>query len=211
MEKPTSLSKRRGRPPKVPRTHPDTREVLIRCGVEVLTEQGFVSSGIDGILKRVGVPKGSFYHYFDSKEAFGHALLSRYAEYFAGKLDHWLLAPEIPPLERLRRFTQDAQGGMARHDYRRGCLVGNLGQEVTLLPEGLGARLEAILQDWQRRVADCLRLAKAEGELAIDADCDTLAAFFWIGWEGAVQRARLTREPTPLVLFSQEFLARLPR
>ena len=175
------------------------------------TEQGFVSTGIDGVLKRVGVPKGSFYHYFDSKEAFGHAVLSRYADYFARKLDHRLLSAELPPLERLRRFTQDAQEGMARHHYRRGCLVGNLGQEVTLLPAGFDERLEAILQDWQRRVADCLRLAQAHGELAADTDCDTLAAFFWIGWEGAVQRARLTREPTPLALFSQEFFARLSR
>lgn len=207
----TSTGKRRGRPPKVPRTHPDTRETLIRCGVEVLTEQGFVSTGIDGVLKRVGVPKGSFYHYFDSKEAFGHAVLSNYADYFARKLDRWLRSDETSPLERLRLFTQDAQEGMARHDYRRGCLVGNLGQEVTLLPAGFDERLEAILQDWQRRVADCLRLARTHGELAGDADCDALAAFFWIGWEGAVQRTRLVRGPAPLVLFRQEFFARLPR
>ncbi|MDH4571540.1 TetR family transcriptional regulator [Salinicola acroporae] len=204
-------SKRRGRPPKVARANPDTRDALIRCGVEVLTEQGFVSTGIDGVLKRVGVPKGSFYHYFDSKEAFGHAVLSRYADYFARKLDRRLLSSELPPLERLRRFTQDAQEGMARYHYRRGCLVGNLGQEVTLLPAGFDARLEAILQDWQRRVADCLRLAQTQGALAADTDCDTLAAFFWIGWEGAVQRARLQCGPTPLALFSQEFFARLPR
>ncbi|SPJ32463.1 acrylate utilization transcriptional regulator AcuR [Kushneria phyllosphaerae] len=207
----TSSGKRRGRPPKVPRNNPDTRDALIRCGVEVLTEQGFVSAGIDGVLKRVGVPKGSFYHYFESKEAFGHAVLSHYADYFARKLDRRLLSDETSPLERLRLFTQDAQEGMARHDYRRGCLVGNLGQEVTLLPEGFDQRLEAILQDWQRRVADCLRLARTHGELAAEADCDTLAAFFWLGWEGAVQRARLVHGPAPLVLFSQEFFARLPR
>lgn len=207
----TSSGKRRGRPPKVPRAHPDTQEALIRCGVEVLTEQGFVSTGIDGVLKRVGVPKGSFYHYFESKEAFGHTVLSQYADYFARKLERRLRSDETSPLERLRLFTQDAQEGMARHDYRRGCLVGNLGQEVTLLPEGFDQRLEAILQDWQQRVADCLRLAQTQGELAGDADCDALAAFFWIGWEGAVQRARLVHGPAPLVLFRQEFFARLPR
>ncbi|ART63187.1 TetR/AcrR family transcriptional regulator [Kushneria marisflavi] len=211
MQTPTPSGKRRGRPPKVPRHHPDTREALIHCGVEVLTEQGFVSTGIDGVLKRVGVPKGSFYHYFDSKEAFGHAVLACYADYFARRLDRCLLDAGLSPLERLRHFTQNAQEGMARHDYRRGCLVGNLGQEVTLLPAGFDERLEAILQDWQRRVADCLRLAQTQGELAGDADCDALAAFFWIGWEGAVQRARLVRGPAPLVLFRQEFFARLPR
>lgn len=206
-----SPEKRRGRPPRTARDNPDTRDALIRCGVEVLTEQGFVSTGIDGVLKRVGVPKGSFYHYFDSKEAFGRAVLERYAAYFARKLDRWLLDPEVSPLERLCKFTQDARDGMARHDYRRGCLVGNLGQEVTLLPAGFGEQLEAILQDWQRRVAVCLKLAQARGELAIDANCESLAAYFWMGWEGAVQRARLVKGPEPLTLFSQEFFDRLPR
>ncbi|MGM0537448.1 MAG: TetR/AcrR family transcriptional regulator, partial [Pseudomonadota bacterium] len=69
MTQATSPSKpRRGRPPRVTRDDPDTRASLIRSGLEVLTEQGFTASGIDGILRRVGVPKGSFYYYFDSKE-----------------------------------------------------------------------------------------------------------------------------------------------
>ncbi|WP_352298521.1 TetR/AcrR family transcriptional regulator, partial [Pseudoalteromonas sp. 20-MNA-CIBAN-0454] len=67
----TTEKPRRGRPPKISRDNPDTRAELIRSGLEQLTEQGFASSGIEPILKKVGVPKGSFYHYFASKEAFG--------------------------------------------------------------------------------------------------------------------------------------------
>ena len=78
---------RRGRPPKVARGFDDTREALLCCGMEVLTEQGFAATGIDAVLKRVRVPKGSFYHYFDSKEAFVQEVLQRYAAYFARKLD----------------------------------------------------------------------------------------------------------------------------
>ena len=59
---------RRGRPPKHPRDNNDTKNALIRSGVEMLTERGYMTSDIDGILKRVGVPKGSFYYYFDSKD-----------------------------------------------------------------------------------------------------------------------------------------------
>ncbi|MCK2184055.1 TetR/AcrR family transcriptional regulator [Halomonas getboli] len=207
----TTTTKRRGRPPRTPRDNPDTRDALIRCGVEILTEQGFVSTGIDGVLKQVGVPKGSFYHYFDSKEAFGEAVMDRYAAYFAGKLDRWLLDPEVPPLERIGRFIDDARMGMARHDYRRGCLVGNLCQEITILPARYRERLTAILEDWERRLARCLRLAVEDGDLAPDADCERLAALFWIGWEGAVQRARIVQDDTPLTLFGEEYLARLPR
>jgi len=202
---------RRGRPPKVNRDNPDTRDALVRCGTEILTEQGFLSTGIDAVLSRVGVPKGSFYHYFQSKEDFGHAVLANYADYFARKLDRCLLDASRPPLARIAAFVEDAKAGMQRFDYRRGCLVGNLGQEVIQLPEAFRESLEAILLSWQQRLALCLEAAKAEGELAPDTDCERWAAFFWIGWEGAVLRARLVRGNAPLDCFIQGFLAGLPR
>ncbi|MDV7209768.1 acrylate utilization transcriptional regulator AcuR [Azotobacter beijerinckii] len=207
----TTPKPRRGRPPKIAREFPDTREALIRCGMEMLTEQGFMSTGIDGVLKRIGVPKGSFYHYFDSKEAFGQVVLENYGAYFARKLDRCLLRDDVPPLQRLCDFVEDAKVGMTRHQFRRGCLVGNLGQEVAILPNSFRERLEATLCDWQHRLANCLRLARDSGQLAAGADCEELAAFFWIGWEGAVQRARLVRCTGPLDIFLAGFLAGLPR
>ena len=201
---------RRGRPPKLDRDQRETREALLHAGMRLLTEQGFLSTGIDTVLREVGVPKGSFYNYFASKEAFGLAVLERYAAYFAAKLDRWLLDESRPPLTRLEDFVTDARAGMARHGYRRGCLVGNLGQEVTQLPDGFRAQLEAVLCDWQARLATCLRAAQQDGSLAATVDCAELAAFFWIGWEGAVLRARLVQSDAPLVTFIRGFLALLP-
>lgn len=202
---------RRGRPPKLDRDNRETREALLHAGMRLLTEQGFLSTGLDTLLREVGVPKGSFYHYFASKEAFGRAVLECYAGYFAAKLDRWLLDETRPPLARLIDFVADARAGMARHGYRRGCLVGNLGQEVTQLPEGFREQLEAVLGDWQARLAACLRAAQQDGSLAATLDCDELAAFFWIGWEGAVLRARLVQSDAPLETFIRGFLALLPR
>ncbi|MEQ6916606.1 acrylate utilization transcriptional regulator AcuR [Halomonas aquatica] len=202
---------RRGRPPRVPRDDPDTRAALIRSGTEVLTEQGFVVSGIDGILKRVGVPKGSFYYYFDSKEAFGRAVMEHYGTYFAGKLDRHLRDETGSPLARIAAFVADATEGMARHDFTRGCLVGNLGQEASGLPEGFREWLRTTLEDWQQRLARCLREAQVAGELAESADCDRLAEAFWIGWEGAVMRARLERGARPLETFITTYMEGLPR
>ena len=198
---------RRGRPPKVARSFDDTREALLRCGMEVLTEQGFAATGIDAVLKRVRVPKGSFYHYFDSKEAFVQEVLQRYAAYFARKLDRWLLDDNVLPLQRLSNFVEDAKAGMARHQFRRGCLVGNLGQEITALPASFRQALENVLLDWQERLASCLTQAVSLGQLRPDSDCDALAAYFWIGWEGAVLRAKLVQNPQPLDTFANGFLA----
>ena len=59
----------------------DTRKDLVWCGTELLTERGFQITGIEEVLKRVGVPKGSFYHYFKSKDEFGHAVIENYEQY----------------------------------------------------------------------------------------------------------------------------------
>lgn len=197
---------RRGRPPKVAREHGETLEMLLRCGMEILTEQGFAATGIEAVLKRVQVPKGSFYHYFDSKEAFGQAVLQRYADYFAQKLERNFGDLSVSPLRRLSNFVEEAKAGMARYQFRRGCLVGNLGQEVLVLPDSFREQLELTLQDWEQRLAACLEQAVVLGEVPSRHDCKALAAYFWVGWEGAVLRARLTQNVRPLDIFYQGFL-----
>ncbi|CAK8738800.1 hypothetical protein SODG_002403 [Sodalis praecaptivus] len=160
---PTPPSARRGRPRKVAAADPDTRQALIRAGIAMLTEQGFTASGIDGILKAVGVPKGSFYYYFPSKAAFGQAIVAGYGDYFTARLARCLTQSDLTPLARLQVFIEQSAAGMAKYDFRRGCLVGNLGQEIAVLPAGYCQQLSAILHGWQRQVADCLRLAQAAG------------------------------------------------
>ncbi|MCL6264486.1 TetR/AcrR family transcriptional regulator [Craterilacuibacter sp. RT1T] len=211
MEIQHALPRRRGRPPKRPDDTFETRELLLRAGLEVLTEKGFAATGIDEVLKRVGVPKGSFYHYFDSKEAFGVALIERYASYFARKLERHFSGESMTPLERLQAFVDDAQAGMARHGFRRGCLIGNLGQEMAALPESFRARLNTVFDDWERRLTHCLEAAQRDGQIPAALDCAQQASFFWIGWEGAVLRAKLERSTKPLEIFANGFFTGLQR
>ncbi|XKH00893.1 TetR/AcrR family transcriptional regulator [Marinobacter nauticus] len=202
--------RRRGRPPRKREDLTETRELLLHAGLEVLTEKGFSSVGIDQILRRVGVPKGSFYHYFKSKEAFGLELIDRYTRFFAHKLDQHFLNTELSPLDRVRGFVDDAAEGMARYDFRRGCLIGTLGQEMAVLPESFRSKLRETFEDWENRFKACLVEAQRYGELSEDADTEQLANFFWIGWEGAVLRAKLEQESTPLMVFAKCYFAGLP-
>ena len=202
---------RRGRPPKAASENRDTKAELIRSGLEHLTENGFASSGIDKILKSVGVPKGSFYFYFASKEAFGHAVLDSYNNYFAKKLDTCLLNTSFSPLARISNFVDDAKQGMTRHNFKRGCLVGNLGQEVDLLPESFRAKLINIFASWQQRIAACLKEAQTIGEISKEANSEAIAEFFWVGWEGAVSRAKLEQNTKPLDNYLEHFINGLPK
>jgi len=204
-----TVPRRRGRPPKELAGYSETRESLLRAGVATLTEKGFSATGIDEILKSVNVPKGSFYHYFGSKEAFGLELIDQYAGYFARKLDRILGNTKRSPMQRMHDFVADAEAGMQRYAFRRGCLVGNLGQEMSVLPEGYRDRLRRVFDDWEARTARCLLEAQQLGEISADKDCKALATFFWIGWEGAVLRAKLDGDPTSLRMFAAGFFAGL--
>lgn len=203
---PVAQKPRRGRPPKVERPFTDIRQELIRSGLEVLTETGYLSAGIDAVIKNIAVPKGSFYHCFKSKQEFGLAVLAAYGTYFAHKLDKFLLNNAVPPLERMTAFVLHAGTGMEKYQFRRGCLVGNLLQEAPLLPDVFPARLKAILEEWETRVADCFTEAQAQGTIAAAASPQKLARVFWSGWEGAVMRAKLFQSADPLNQYWEFFL-----
>jgi TetR/AcrR family transcriptional repressor of nem operon len=207
MTIPQTLNRRRGRPPKAGAGAIETRERLLQSGVETLTEKGFSATGLDEILRRVSVPKGSFYHYFGSKNEFGTVLIQRYADYFARKLDRILLDGRHSPVDRMKLFVADAVSGMARYEFKRGCLVGNLGQEMGNLPEFFREHIIAVFEDWKGRIAACLEEAKTAGQIAPRSDCKKLAEVFWIGWEGAVLRAKLEKSQEPLIVFSDFYFS----
>ncbi|WP_316859068.1 TetR/AcrR family transcriptional regulator [uncultured Cohaesibacter sp.] len=203
-----NVVKHRGRPRKAPDDQV-ARKQLIKAGLVYLTERGFSDVSVDEILKASGTTKGTFYHHFKSKADFGQDLIEAYHSYFAAKLMSWFDNDTLSPLHRLRGFIKDAETGMAKHDFRRGCLVGNLGQEMAVLPDAMCSRLIEVLQDWQSRTAACLVLAQQQGEISCELDAAAMAEFFWIGWEGAVLRAKLERKPDPLRRFADGFFTLL--
>lgn len=198
--------RRRGRPRKPPGDQ-TARQELIRTGLVYLTERGYCAVAVDEILRAAGVPKGSFYYHFQSKEDFGGALIGAYNEFFSSKLRSWFQRSDLSPLDRLRGFISDAEKGMEKHAFRRGCLVGNLGQEMAALPPGFRSLLSSALSDWQHLTEACLLEAQNQGEIGKHHKPEALAAFFWIGWEGAVLRAKLEQSPEPLRQFAAGFFA----
>ena len=167
------------------------RQRLIDIGTALFTQKGFAGTGLDEIVQLADVPKGSFYYYFDSKEAYVQAVIHNYAGYFAKKLDRTLGDASIDPLQRLRAFAAEAMHGVQRFEFKRGCLVGNLAQEMASLQEDFRVLLLAVLDQWRDRVRDCIAEAQARGQIATTADPAALAHFFWSAWEGAVLCTKL--------------------
>jgi len=192
-----------------PEKEHETKVRLIRCGIEFFTEFGFNGVGINQVLARAEVPKGSFYHHFRDKEDYVLQVILHYDQYFQKKLRKHFDAEEVSPLRRLRNFRDDAVKGMVRYKYRRGCLVGNLGQEMGAQSNALRCAMKDIWTAWERLVAELLEEAKRVGEIPETSDCVSLSVLFWLGWEGAILRAKLLESETPMIWFVDEFIQRM--
>lgn len=188
---------------------PDTRETLLCAGGELIGELGFGPTGINAILKRAGVPKGSFYHYFQSKEDFGLALLDRAGEEFDQRLAHHLGRRELAPLDRLRGVFEEGIETMESCACARGCMAGKLAQELAGHNEAFRERLEGTFRGWEARIAACLAEARKSGDIASQGDTAELAPAILAAWEGALLRAKVAGTPAPLRSFIDLTLPRL--
>ncbi len=167
-----------------------TKNALLDIGAQLIGEQGYNHTGIDAVLKAAGVPKGSFYYYFQSKEDFGLQIIEQSAKEYDAKLDEIFNDPTRTPIERFRRYFDDGRALMAQQSCRKGCLIGNLGQELADQSETFRIRLAETFTKWNHRLAECVREGQAAGEIPADLDPLEIASFCLAGYEGASSKTR---------------------
>jgi TetR/AcrR family transcriptional regulator, transcriptional repressor for nem operon len=176
----------------------DTYSEIISIGTDLIASHGFNATSIDMVLKAAGVPKGSFYHYFRSKEDFGLAVIDRFAARYDERLATFLCDQDNSPLGRIRNYLLANLERVERNNCSKGCLVGNLGQELSDRNERFRQRLEEVFQSWQEQLAACFREAQEVGELSADLDANAIAEFMLSGMEGAILRAKVMKSSRPL-------------
>ncbi|HSP31240.1 MAG TPA: TetR family transcriptional regulator C-terminal domain-containing protein [Halomonas sp.] len=180
-----------------------TRDKLIDSGAQLISQQGYNATGINAVLKTCGVPKGSFYHYFSSKEDFGLAVIDRFATDYDASLEALLEDSDTPPLERLRRYFAAGRDYMHECDHATGCLIGNLGQELSGQSDIFRDALNLVFQRWEQRFVSCLQDAQARGDIATYTTPEALASFILTGWEGAILRAKTLKSVAPMEHFEK--------
>jgi TetR/AcrR family transcriptional repressor of nem operon len=176
----------------------ETRATIIGIASQLLRVNGYDGTGIDAVLKQAGVPKGSFYHYFKSKDELGLAIIEDAACELATKLEKHLGDAALTPLGRLRGYFESAIVAQRRSECTRGCLFGTLGLELASKNARLRRRIAEEFTRWKERVAACLRQAQQAGELGADHDTAELAGFILSAWEGAILRAKVAKSVEPL-------------
>ncbi|MFH0823804.1 MAG: TetR family transcriptional regulator C-terminal domain-containing protein [Pseudomonadota bacterium] len=190
-------------------TREDTRAKLIAEGAKLIHEKGFNNTGIQEILRAAGVPKGSFYFYFQTKEEFGLAVVDYFADFMSGTMERHLNDSSLPPVGRLRRFFGEMKDYFGQEGCSRGCPIGNLAQELADLSDTFRKKLTEVLGKMQSGIAVCLLEARESGEIPLDLDPRETAYFILNSWEGALTRMKTEKTLDALIVFDLIVFGRL--
>jgi TetR/AcrR family transcriptional repressor of nem operon len=163
----------------------------------MLLEHGYSGLGIQAVLDRTGLPKGSFYHHFESKQDMALQAVDMYTTIGHQLLDRCLAPDGRPALERLQTFFEQLAVFYGTQGYL-GCLLGALGQELSGVNDVFRKKIEDCLASLAAPIARCLEQARREGDLPPGTDPRQLADVLLNAWEGAALRSRLLRSPQPL-------------
>jgi len=179
----------------------DVRTALLDVGMDMMFEKGYTNTGIQEVLSALKVPKGSFYHYFDSKESYAVEIIRQFDQSYSANLMRILRNPKESPLQRLRSYCDSTLALLESQNCRRGCLIGNLSQEMSDQSDVLRKELYGVMMKWRQMFATCIEEGQGVGEITRIRPADALAELFLCGWSGAVMRAKTAQSIEPIETF----------
>ena len=177
----------------------DTREHLLATGEAIILGKGFAAVGLAEILGSAGVPKGSFYHYFRSKEGFGVELLQRYFEHYDARLQQQLQQGEGSARDRLLAYFD---GWLDTHkccdEQSQSCLAIKLAAEVSDLSEPMREAQAEGMGRVVQRLADCIRQGQQQGSLCTQLHADETASALYSLWVGSALLFKVHHSQAPM-------------
>jgi len=175
----------------------DVRQHILDVAHSLLLVKGFSALGLAEILAAARVPKGSFYHYFGSKEAFGEAVLEAYFSEYLSRMET-LLSGSGTAADQLLRYFLDWLDSQTGDNAQSRCLVVKLGAEVCDLSETMRATLQRGTHRIIGRLADCVEAGRVDRSLSVAADAKAVATTLYQSWLGASLLAKITHARAPL-------------
>jgi len=175
----------------------DVRQHILDTAQRIMGGKGFSAVGLNEILATANVPKGSFYHYFASKDAFGEALLESYFADYLHAVDATLSTPGLTAAQQLMNYWAHWKETQDNCDPSGKCLAVKLGAEVADLSEAMRAVLMRGTSGIIARVAAAIERGIVEKSLAPEASAKETAQILYQTWLGASVLAKITRDSVP--------------
>jgi len=166
---------------------------------------GYNGTSVKDIVDAAGVPKGSFYNYFESKEMFAAEALDHVAGCNMAEMRKTLANRHHTPTERLATFFNSAVGGCCEGEFKVGCFLGNMCQEMADNSELIRGKVRRLLQQQTGLIQQTLEEGKELGELSQGLDTQSTAEFLINAWQGAQLRMKAAQSREPLDAFLKQF------
>src|SRR5450830_961641 len=174
-------------------TYAETKLHILQAGKNLVSQKGFTGVGLNELLAAADIPKGSFYHYFGSKEGYGRELIEQYVAEYLQVLDKIFNAGSGNARERLLTYwgywleTQCCE--MAEHK----CLVVKLSAEVADLSDDMRVALHEGTQAFMARIAGLIQEGIDEGSLHTALEPAKTAQMLYQLWLGASLISKLSK------------------
>lgn len=176
----------------------DVRQHILDTGRTIILGKGFSAVGLNEILSTAQVPKGSFYHYFKSKESFGEALLDSYVCDYLAHVDALLKPDGSLAAKRLMRYWNSWMTTGEHEGAECSCLVVKLSGEVSDMSEAMRLSLLHGTNQIIERLGNCILEGMADGSLRGDFDARHTALTLYELWLGAALLTKLRHERSAL-------------
>ncbi|WP_193078706.1 MULTISPECIES: TetR/AcrR family transcriptional regulator [Brevibacterium] len=182
----------------MPAIQGDTRRSILDAGQRIMSRKGFSAVGISEVLAAVGVPKGSFYHFFGSKEAFGEAMMRAYFTDYLAEMDRILAEPGLTSAQRLMNYWQNWRETQSLDNCQGKCLAVKLGAEVSDLSELMRLALKEGTTAIVDRLERTITIGLKDGSISVDTTARDTAQVLYDMWLGASVMAKIHRDIGPL-------------
>ncbi len=199
-----------------PRRNEHTREALIQTGIELLSLNGYHGTGIKQILDEVKVPKGSFYNYFDSKEAYVAEILTAYSEQGLQLLDDYVANANESPLQMIKTIYDFMLVKFSSQNCQQGCLIGSIAAEIGRQSDLCQTAMLESVSQWKQRIVQLISAAQQQGQIRDDLSAEQLTSVFWATWEGSLLKMKMegkidTAKETLYLMLDQLFKPLAPQ
>ncbi len=132
-----------------------TREKLVATALELMLAKGYTSTSVDEVCAKAGVSKGSFYHFFDSKEGIGLAILEHYFDSSRETFYSGDFLEEPDPVRRMVKFLKNTEES-ANRLWRDGCILGNFAVDLSATHPKIRKEVSRILSEVANGIARVL-------------------------------------------------------